>query len=55
MMWHLGKICNNLDVSLHFFVLACQIPGRNFFQVGDDVTTRTFRVCNVNLVILTSR
>ncbi|MFS8021477.1 hypothetical protein Hanom_Chr16g01427811 [Helianthus anomalus] len=44
MMWHPRKTDNNLDLSLHPFVLSCQISGRNFFQVGDDVTTRTFKV-----------
>ncbi|MFS7953574.1 hypothetical protein Hanom_Chr07g00620331 [Helianthus anomalus] len=43
-MWHLRKIRNNLDFSLHPFVLTRQILGRNFFQVGDDVTTRVFKV-----------
>uniref|UniRef100_A0A251SB74 Uncharacterized protein n=1 Tax=Helianthus annuus TaxID=4232 RepID=A0A251SB74_HELAN len=27
--------------------VANQISGRNFFQVGDDVTTRAFKVSNV--------
>ncbi|KAF5804517.1 hypothetical protein HanXRQr2_Chr05g0197921 [Helianthus annuus] len=40
-MSHLSKIRNNLDFSPHPFVFTCQISGRNFFQVGDDVTTRT--------------
>ncbi|MFS7919626.1 hypothetical protein Hanom_Chr03g00214911 [Helianthus anomalus] len=41
---------NNPDFSPHFLcfsVLTCQISGRNFFQVGDDVTTRTFTVRNI--------
>ncbi|KAF5805254.1 hypothetical protein HanRHA438_Chr05g0216691 [Helianthus annuus] len=49
MMWHLGKICHNLDFSLHSSVLTCQISGRNFFQVGDDVTPDLHRV-NTNPV-----
>ncbi|MFS7900430.1 hypothetical protein Hanom_Chr00s113042g01808431 [Helianthus anomalus] len=44
MMWHLGKTYNNPDFSIHSFVLTCQISGRNFFQVGDDVTTQIFKV-----------
>ncbi|MFS7995514.1 hypothetical protein Hanom_Chr12g01118781 [Helianthus anomalus] len=43
-LWHLRIIRSNLEFSLHFSVLTCQIPGRNFFQVGDDVTTQTFKV-----------
>ncbi|KAJ0552062.1 hypothetical protein HanOQP8_Chr08g0270091 [Helianthus annuus] len=30
--------------SLHSSVLTCQISGRNFFQVEDDVTTRIIKV-----------
>ncbi|KAF5789963.1 hypothetical protein HanXRQr2_Chr09g0377461 [Helianthus annuus] len=54
MMWHPGKICINFDLSLHCTMLTRQISGRNFFQVGDDVTTRTFEVSIVivNLVLL---
>ncbi|MFS7975756.1 hypothetical protein Hanom_Chr10g00884461 [Helianthus anomalus] len=39
MLWHLRKICSNLDSSLHSSVPTYQNSGRNFFQVGDDVTT----------------
>ncbi|MFS7958721.1 hypothetical protein Hanom_Chr08g00682071 [Helianthus anomalus] len=46
-MWHLSKIRNNLDFSLHSSGVTCQISGQNFFQVGDDVTTRTFKVSYV--------
>ncbi|MFS7901238.1 hypothetical protein Hanom_Chr00s183104g01832401 [Helianthus anomalus] len=56
MMSHLSKFRNNLDSSLRFFsssVTACQISGRNFFQVGDDVTTRTSKVSSVIITILT--
>ncbi|MFS7978577.1 hypothetical protein Hanom_Chr10g00917081 [Helianthus anomalus] len=47
MMWHQRKIHSHLDMSLHslhYSKTAYQISGRNFFQVGDDVTTRTFKV-----------
>ncbi|MFS8017363.1 hypothetical protein Hanom_Chr15g01379511 [Helianthus anomalus] len=47
MTWHLGKIGSNLYLSLHSFVFTCQILGRNFFQVRDDVTTRTLMVSDV--------
>ncbi|MFS7994382.1 hypothetical protein Hanom_Chr12g01105291 [Helianthus anomalus] len=40
MMWHPRKIHSHLDLSLHSSEIAYQISGRNFFQVGDDVTTR---------------
>ncbi|KAJ0480415.1 hypothetical protein HanIR_Chr13g0631451 [Helianthus annuus] len=43
MMWYPRKIRTSLNLSLHSSVLTCQISGRNFFQVGDDVTTRTFK------------
>ncbi|MFS7929178.1 hypothetical protein Hanom_Chr04g00329431 [Helianthus anomalus] len=52
MMWQLRIIRNNLDLSLHSSVLICQISGRNFFQVGDDVTTQTFKISVVSLVII---
>ncbi|MFS7977735.1 hypothetical protein Hanom_Chr10g00907511 [Helianthus anomalus] len=39
-MWPPRKIRNHLKLPLHFPVIAYQISGRNFFQVGDDVTTR---------------
>ncbi|MFS7978576.1 hypothetical protein Hanom_Chr10g00917071 [Helianthus anomalus] len=47
MMWYPRKIHSHLDMSLHslhYSKTAYQISGRNFFQVGDDVTTRTFKV-----------
>ncbi|MFS7951475.1 hypothetical protein Hanom_Chr07g00595571 [Helianthus anomalus] len=44
MMWYSGKIHSHSDTSLHFYETAYQISGRNFFQVGDDVTTRTCKV-----------
>ncbi|MFS7984950.1 hypothetical protein Hanom_Chr11g00992681 [Helianthus anomalus] len=40
MMWHARKIHSHPNLSLHFLETAYQILGRNFFQVGDDVTTR---------------
>ncbi|MFS7946084.1 hypothetical protein Hanom_Chr06g00531871 [Helianthus anomalus] len=42
MMWHptdLAVIWMLKFLSLHSSVLTYQISGRNFFQVGDDVTT----------------
>ncbi|MFS7992767.1 hypothetical protein Hanom_Chr12g01086191 [Helianthus anomalus] len=42
-MWHPRRIHSHPDLSLHFFEIAYQISGRNFFQVGDDVTTRNFQ------------
>ncbi|MFS7942167.1 hypothetical protein Hanom_Chr06g00485081 [Helianthus anomalus] len=45
LMWHLRKTYSTLDLPLHPSMLTCQISGRNFFQVGDDVTIRTSKVC----------
>ncbi|MFS7995915.1 hypothetical protein Hanom_Chr12g01123721 [Helianthus anomalus] len=46
MMWHPRKIHSHFDllilISLHHSKTAYQISGRNFFQVGDDVTTCIF-------------
>ncbi|MFS7977889.1 hypothetical protein Hanom_Chr10g00909271 [Helianthus anomalus] len=41
-MWHSGKIHSSPDLTLSRFRSTYQISGRNFFQVGDDVTTRVF-------------
>ncbi|MFS8004352.1 hypothetical protein Hanom_Chr13g01224751 [Helianthus anomalus] len=45
MMWYPRKIHSHpdLDLSSRWFWDTCQISGRNFFQVGDDVTTRKFK------------
>ncbi|MFS7997318.1 hypothetical protein Hanom_Chr12g01140311 [Helianthus anomalus] len=37
------EILSHPSLSLHFLETAYQISGRNFFQVGDDVTTRDFK------------
>ncbi|MFS8006252.1 hypothetical protein Hanom_Chr14g01247021 [Helianthus anomalus] len=42
-MCHSGKIHNHPKLSLLFAETTYQISGRNFFQVGDDVTTRNFK------------
>ncbi|MFS7913399.1 hypothetical protein Hanom_Chr02g00141371 [Helianthus anomalus] len=52
MMWHLRKICSNLDLSLRFSVSACQISGRNFFHVGDDVTTQSPGLVSFGIMIV---
>ncbi|MFS7997360.1 hypothetical protein Hanom_Chr12g01140871 [Helianthus anomalus] len=47
MMWHLGKIHIHPDLTpccIQIFGIAYQIWGRNFFQVGDDVTIRACKV-----------
>ncbi|MFS8025017.1 hypothetical protein Hanom_Chr16g01470071 [Helianthus anomalus] len=45
MMWHLRKIRSHLDFfSPHSSGIAHQISGRNFFQVRNDLTTRTLKV-----------
>ncbi|MFS7934203.1 hypothetical protein Hanom_Chr05g00388821 [Helianthus anomalus] len=51
MMWHLSKICSNLDFSLHYSVLTWQISGRNFFQVGDDVTILDLKGFSLVLIL----
>ncbi|MFS7911143.1 hypothetical protein Hanom_Chr02g00114561 [Helianthus anomalus] len=38
-MWHPRKNHSHPDLSLHSSMTTTQISGRNFFQVGDDVTT----------------
>ncbi|MFS7888336.1 hypothetical protein Hanom_Chr00s000001g01593771 [Helianthus anomalus] len=42
-MWYPRKIHSHPDLTLRRFWIAYQISGRNFFQVGDDVTTRDFK------------
>ncbi|MFS7911859.1 hypothetical protein Hanom_Chr02g00123061 [Helianthus anomalus] len=49
MLWHSRKTHSDPDLSHHFSELACQISGRNFFQVGDDVTTRISRALSLCL------
>ncbi|KAJ0513230.1 hypothetical protein HanHA300_Chr10g0355181 [Helianthus annuus] len=45
MMWHPQKIdSHHLNSLLHSPTITWQISGRNFFQVGDDVTTCIFRL-----------
>ncbi|MFS7994475.1 hypothetical protein Hanom_Chr12g01106501 [Helianthus anomalus] len=44
MMWHPRKIHSHPELSPHYFWITYQISGRNFVQVGDDVTTRTSKV-----------
>ncbi|MFS7939020.1 hypothetical protein Hanom_Chr05g00446751 [Helianthus anomalus] len=43
-LWYLRKIHCHLNLLFHFFETAYQISGRNFFQLGDDVTTCNFRL-----------
>ncbi|MFS7910979.1 hypothetical protein Hanom_Chr02g00112561 [Helianthus anomalus] len=45
-MWYPRKNHSHrhLDLTPRHFRFAYQISGRNFFQVGDDVTTRTLKV-----------
>ncbi|MFS7966459.1 hypothetical protein Hanom_Chr09g00773981 [Helianthus anomalus] len=46
MMWYPRRIHSHPELTscIVQFLIACQISGRNFFQVGDDVTTQTFKV-----------
>ncbi|MFS8004317.1 hypothetical protein Hanom_Chr13g01224361 [Helianthus anomalus] len=49
MMWYPWKIHSHPELTsciLPFWII-CQISGQNFFQGGDDVTTRTSKVSNV--------
>ncbi|MFS7997618.1 hypothetical protein Hanom_Chr12g01143901 [Helianthus anomalus] len=43
-LWHMGKIHSHPNLTLRHLRGTYQISGRNFFQVGDDVTTQTFKV-----------
>ncbi|MFS7947988.1 hypothetical protein Hanom_Chr06g00554631 [Helianthus anomalus] len=55
MMWHPRKIRYHLKPSLLFTETVYQISGRNFFQVGDDVTTRNYKViypCTISVYML---
>ncbi|MFS7939564.1 hypothetical protein Hanom_Chr05g00453261 [Helianthus anomalus] len=44
MMWYLRKTHSHLNLSSRSSVTAYQISGRNFFQLGDDMTTRSSRL-----------
>ncbi|KAF5798935.1 hypothetical protein HanXRQr2_Chr07g0298811 [Helianthus annuus] len=46
-MWYPAKIHSHPDLTLCRFWTTYQISGRNFFQVGDDVTTRNSKVYRV--------
>ncbi|MFS7912707.1 hypothetical protein Hanom_Chr02g00133071 [Helianthus anomalus] len=48
MMWCPRRIHSHPELTSYIvpFSIACQISGQNFFQVGDDVTTRTSKVSN---------
>ncbi|MFS8003362.1 hypothetical protein Hanom_Chr13g01213111 [Helianthus anomalus] len=42
-LWYPRKIHSHPDLTPRRFWITYQISGRNFFQVGDDVTTRDFK------------
>ncbi|MFS7910666.1 hypothetical protein Hanom_Chr02g00108911 [Helianthus anomalus] len=50
MMWYPGKVHSHPDLTLRRFWAAYQISGRNFFQVGDDVTTRDFKTFPLRVI-----
>ncbi|MFS7929267.1 hypothetical protein Hanom_Chr04g00330501 [Helianthus anomalus] len=46
-LWYPLKIHSHADLSPHYVWVTYQISGINFFQVSDDVTTRTSKVSNI--------
>ncbi|MFS8005513.1 hypothetical protein Hanom_Chr13g01238211 [Helianthus anomalus] len=45
----LEEIHSHPSLSFHFRETAYQISERNFFQVGDDVTTRDFEIFPIRI------
>ncbi|MFS8024452.1 hypothetical protein Hanom_Chr16g01463391 [Helianthus anomalus] len=44
LLWHPRKIHSHSDLTPYCFWVTYQISGRNFFQLGDDVTSRIYEV-----------
>ncbi|KAJ0434948.1 hypothetical protein HanIR_Chr17g0887741 [Helianthus annuus] len=54
MMWRPGKIHSHPDLAHYRVRSIYQISGRNFFQVGDDVTNQYFKVLSNTLLVFTT-
>ncbi|MFS7952709.1 hypothetical protein Hanom_Chr07g00610111 [Helianthus anomalus] len=52
MMWYPRKIHSHPDLTSRHFWTTYQISGRNFFQVGDDVTTLDFKSFQLRITCL---
>ncbi|MFS7967986.1 hypothetical protein Hanom_Chr09g00792231 [Helianthus anomalus] len=53
-MWHPRKIHSHPDLTPRHSWITYQISGQNFFQVGDDVTTRNFKVFPLRITCFTN-